>query len=154
VQIAVLRPTRVHDAGRPVPVGAPKHRALLAALALHGRRAVAADTLIDLLWGERAPAAAGATLQTYVAHLRRALEPERAARATPSVLVTAGQGYRLALPDDAVDVDRFTTLVERTHRELATPEVPPRPPDGLGADRLAALRDDLDTALRLWAGTP
>jgi len=137
-----------------VPVGAPKHRALLAALALHGRRPVAADTLIDLLWGERAPAAAGATLQTYVAHLRRALEPERAARAAPSVLVTAGQGYRLALPDDAVDVDLFTTLVERTHRELATPDVPPRPPDRFGADRLAALRDDLDTALRLWAGTP
>jgi hypothetical protein len=58
--------TAVRD-GSPVALGAPKQRSLLAALALHGGRAVPPDTLVDLLWGDDAPPAAGALLQTYVA---------------------------------------------------------------------------------------
>ncbi|WP_203928420.1 BTAD domain-containing putative transcriptional regulator, partial [Virgisporangium ochraceum] len=138
MQVAVLGPARVTRAGRPVPLGAPKHRALLAALALHAGRPVSADTLIGLMWGDGAPPAAGASLQTYVAHLRRALEPDRAARAEASVLVTTSLGYRLTAP---VDVTRFAELVEGAHRGLDS-----APPE--------ALRADLDTALELWGGTP
>jgi DNA-binding SARP family transcriptional activator len=75
---------------------------------LHAGRPVTADALIDLLWGDDAPAAAAATLRTYVAHLRRALEPDRA---EARVLVTTPQGYRLEVPPGSVDADRFTAIV-------------------------------------------
>ncbi|GIE95503.1 BTAD domain-containing putative transcriptional regulator [Paractinoplanes rishiriensis] len=148
MQVEVLGPSRVTRAGRPVPLGAPKHRALLAALALAGPRATSADALIDLLWGAAPPPAAGAALQTYVAHLRRALEPDRAARAAPTVLLTTPQGYRLALPSDA---ELFTAAVERAHTALVPAS---GPPDDVDPSRLAALRADLDAALALWTGEP
>src|SRR5688572_23928571 len=67
VQVAVLGPVAAERDGAPVALGAPKQRSLLAALALHAGRPVPADALVDLLWGDDAPAAAGASLQTYVA---------------------------------------------------------------------------------------
>ncbi|MBM2614114.1 AAA family ATPase [Actinoplanes sp. LDG1-06] len=147
MQVAVLGPTRVTRAGELVTLGAPKHRALLAALALHGQREARAETLIGLLWGDNAPPAAAAALQTYVAHLRRALEPGRPARAPATVLLTTGQGYRLTIPGDA---EQFTRLIEQSHRSLGTAE----PPDERATTELRQMREMLDRALALWAGTP
>lgn len=69
--------------------------ALLAALALHLGHVVRTDALVDLLWGDRPPASVTGTLQAYVAGLRRVLEPDRAPRSAPTVLVTSGAGYVL-----------------------------------------------------------
>ncbi|GAA0799247.1 hypothetical protein GCM10009524_14450 [Spirilliplanes yamanashiensis] len=129
--------------GAPVDLGAPKQRALLAALALHAGRPVTAGALIDLMWGDDAPPAAAASLQTYVAGLRRALEPGRPARAAATVLVTTPHGYRLDLPPDALDAHRFTAAVERVHRAVT-----PAPP----AAGVGGLLRDLDAALALWTG--
>jgi hypothetical protein len=41
------------------------------------------------------------SLQTYVAGLRRALEPGRAARTPATIVVTSTLGYSLKLADDA-----------------------------------------------------
>ena len=61
----------VHD-GMQVPLGSRKQRALLAILLLRANEVVAADALIDELWGERPPPSAGHTLQVYVSRLRSA----------------------------------------------------------------------------------
>ena len=87
---------------------------------MHRGRPVAPDTLVDLLWGEDPPAAVSATLQGYVARLRRALEPDRPPRAPSEVLVTQQAGYALVLPDDALDAARFEATVSEAHGRLGS----------------------------------
>lgn len=128
-----------------VDLGTRKQRALLAALVLCRDRPTTPDTLADLVWGDDPPPSVAATLQGYVARLRRALEPGRAPREAPSVLVTTEGGYRLVLPADAVDADRFATGVSRVHARVVAGEAPDAPDTLLG---------DLDAALALWRGTP
>ncbi len=136
--------------GRPVDLRGTKPRALVAALALSGGRPVAVDTLIDLLWGDDQPAGVTTTLHAYVSGLRKALEPERAARAPASILVTAAPGYALRIPDDALDVVRFGRLVDGTHRSLSGPLLGQAHDQGT----LTAATERLDEALSLWRGTP
>ena len=73
IEFRILGPLEVVENGRPVIVGAPKVRALLAVLLLHRGEVVSTDRLIDALWGERAPATAAKTVQVYVSNLRKAL---------------------------------------------------------------------------------
>ena len=65
--------------GIPLPLGGPRQRAVLADLALHAGQTVATAQLIDDLWGERPPASAAHTLETYVSRLRHALSTSGAA---------------------------------------------------------------------------
>lgn len=58
-------------------------RALLAVLVLEAGRVVPAGRIVDLLWGDDPPPKAVPALHTKVAHLRRALEPDRALAALP-----------------------------------------------------------------------
>jgi predicted ATPase/DNA-binding SARP family transcriptional activator len=117
--------------GRPLPLGAPKQRALLATLLLDGGRVVPRDRLVDALWGDHPPKAAVRSLQVYVHGLRQALGAER--------IETHGPGYRLRLEPGELDLERFQRLVERGGQALA---------DGRAADAA----DDLRRALDLWAG--
>ena len=86
--------------GSRIDLGTRKQRALLAALAMRRGQPVGQDALVDLLWGDAPPTAVTATLQGYVARLRRALEPDRPPRAPSEVLVTQQTGYALNLPED------------------------------------------------------
>ncbi|MER6800239.1 AfsR/SARP family transcriptional regulator, partial [Amycolatopsis mediterranei] len=65
------------------------------------------------------PARAVGALRTFVAALRRALEPERPPRTPPRVIVTEGPGYALRLPRENVDVLRFEDTLARTRRSPA-----------------------------------
>lgn len=115
VRICVLGPVRawVHGepAGRseatgefkPVDLGGPKQRAVLARLVLAHGQVVSVDRLIEDLWEGEPPPKALAALQAYISHLRRVLEPDRQRRAAAQVIVSAAPGYCLRLPDDAVD---------------------------------------------------
>ena len=148
MEVGVLGPTQVRRSARPedaalVSLGTPKQRALLAGLALHRGRPVSADALVDLLWGEDPPAAVSGTLQSYVAGLRRALEPDRAPRAPATVLVTVGTGYALQVPAEGFDAAVFEQVVSTQHARLR-PDLP--------ADELADLVGALDDALALWRG--
>ena len=87
-QFRILGPFEVLDGQRRVELGRPEQRLLLAVLLVHANRVVALDRLIEQLWGEQPPAQATASLQAYIANLRRALEPGRRARTPPRVLVT------------------------------------------------------------------
>ena len=153
MRVGVLGAVQAQIGDAAVDLGTRKQRALVAALALHHGRPVSVDTIVDLLWGDEPPATVAGTLQAYVAGLRRALEPDRPARAPSTVLVTVAPGYALRVADDDLDAARFDRLVTRTHRRLGQVSTL-HTTRGLTADELHSVVADLDAALALWRGTP
>ena len=117
----------------PLPLGAPKQRALLALLLLHANTVVTRDRLVDTLWGDDPPRSAVSSLQVYVHGLRKVLGPDRIER--------HGTGYRLRLDPGELDLARFDRLVERAAAALA-------------AGRAGEATEDLGRALALWVGAP
>ena len=138
MEVRILGPLEVRLQGSPVPLGARMERALLTILVLEAGRVVPADRLTDLLWDGEPPPKAAAALHTKVAHLRRALQPDRTPRTDASVIVTAAPGYRLAREHLELDADRFETLVAEATGLL-------------GRDDAAVVRL-VDEALALWRG--
>ena len=118
----------------------------------HGRP-VSVDALVDMLWPDGAPPGVSGTLQAYVAGLRRSLEPDRAARAPSTVLVTVAPGYALRVAEDALDAARFDRAVSRAHRRIGQ-LAGLHAPSGLSTEELTAVVAELDEALALWRGTP
>ena len=139
VRLHVLGSLEAYGAhGTRLDLGGPRQRAVLAVLAIAHGRVVATDRIIDDLWrGEPSPKAMG-SLQAYVSHLRRALEPDRPARTPARVLVSASPGYALHLPEEAVDAWDFERLVRKA---LAVRDTDP-----------ATAAAGLDRALALWRG--
>ncbi|GAA2914783.1 hypothetical protein GCM10020221_08080 [Streptomyces thioluteus] len=121
-------------------LGPRRHRALLALLALRPGRVVPTGLLIEELWGDAPPRRPVATLQTYVCHLRRALD-SATGRKNPSLLSYRAPGYVLRLFPEQVDAHRFEDLVRSGCRLLDGQDAP-------GA------RDALTEALSLWHGDP
>jgi DNA-binding SARP family transcriptional activator len=112
----VLGPLEVHRGERTLTakeLGGPKQRQILEILLLQLGTPVSKDRLVELLWGNRPPAAALQNLESYVSVLRRGLQPG-AGRSGP--LRTANGGY--VMDESAVDLDvhRFELLVERARR--------------------------------------
>jgi DNA-binding SARP family transcriptional activator len=137
VRFGILGPVRVVRDGAPVGVGGPKQRALLTLFLSRPNQVLATDWLADALWDGRPPAGAGVTLRTYVAGLRRALEPGRGRRAPGELLRGHPGGYELRIDPGAVDATRFTRLTE------AAAAAGPGPAERLYAEALA-----------LWHGEP
>jgi peptide/nickel transport system substrate-binding protein len=131
VEFLVLGPVEVRIGDRAVPVGGPKQRALLALLLLRRNEVVPRDQLIDALWGERAPASAQRSLDTYISRLRALLGGDRIERHSP--------GYRLRVEPGELDLERFEALLEEGRAAAA------------GGDAERA-RDRLLQALGLWRG--
>ncbi|MFI7072923.1 AfsR/SARP family transcriptional regulator [Micromonospora sediminicola] len=135
VGFGVLGPvTAWDDAGGPVDLKGPRHRAVLARLVVARGRVVPVDHLVDDLWDDPPPGAVSA-VRTFVAALRRGLEPRRAPREPARLLVTEGPGYALRAAPDAVDAWRFEDTVN------AAADALPR-----------ATLDRLDEALSWWRG--
>ncbi|HWM11804.1 MAG TPA: BTAD domain-containing putative transcriptional regulator [Solirubrobacteraceae bacterium] len=131
MELRVLGPLEASEEATPLPLGGPKPRALLARLALEANRTVAAQRLIDDLWGDTVPESAPKMIQIYVSQLRKVL-PE-------GVLLTRPPGYVVEVPPEAVDVTRFRELHHEGRAALAAGDA------GTAADRLRA-------ALALWRG--
>ncbi|MGX1912579.1 AfsR/SARP family transcriptional regulator [Streptomyces phaeochromogenes] len=111
VVFGVLGPTvAAVDGGGPLALKGPRHRAVLARLIVARRRVVPVARLVEDLWADPPPGAVGA-VQTFVAALRRVLEPERPPRAPARLLVTDGPGYALRTEPDTVDAWRFETAL-------------------------------------------
>ena len=98
---------RSRRSGCAVPLGGPRQRAVLALLLLEANRVVSMDRLAEDIWGGHPPEGWATTLQTYVFHLRRALEPDRARGVAGDVLVTRGRGYLLRVNREHLDAARF-----------------------------------------------
>nr|WP_240528494.1 BTAD domain-containing putative transcriptional regulator [Streptomyces humi] len=104
--------------GAPLPLGAPRHREVLGRLLVARGRVVPVGRLVADLWEGEPPAAAVGAVRTFVAALRRALEPARPARRPSRLLVTEGPGYALRAGRDTVDAWRFE---DTTARAAAAP---------------------------------
>ncbi|MEW1839896.1 BTAD domain-containing putative transcriptional regulator [Nonomuraea angiospora] len=127
--------------GNRLDLGTRKQRAVLARLALEPGRVVPLDRLIEELWAGEAPAKATATLQAYVSHLRRVLEPDRKPRTPPRVLLTREPGYVLDVTPAQTDVGRFAAWAADGARLVRQ-------------GRHAEGARTLDRALALWRGEP
>ncbi len=108
VELRVLGPVEGVVGGRLVDLGPPKQRALLALLASRMGRPVAVDVLLEELWAGAPPRAAMTSLRSYMANLRRVLEPHRAPRAPAAVLRTRAPGYLLDSSGVDLDAHRFS----------------------------------------------
>ncbi len=127
--------------GESLDLGSRKQRAVLALLALEPGRIVSLDRLIDEVWADEAPSSATGALQAYISHLRRVLEPHRAPRTPPTVLLTREPGYLLALAPRQVDLSCFTSWAEEGRRALAE-------------RRYGPALEALDRALGMWRDEP
>lgn len=107
LRFQVLGPVRAWRGDRPLNLGPPQQRAMLAVLLLHAGRPVSVPQLVDALWGQRPPPRAVGTLRTYVSRLRALLEPERKPRQHAHLLVSSGGGYALRVPGEALDSGGF-----------------------------------------------
>ncbi|MDX2937141.1 AfsR/SARP family transcriptional regulator [Streptomyces ipomoeae] len=134
LEFRLLGPVEAWHAGRPVRLGGPKPRALLAVLLLRAGQVVPADALVDVIWGDDPPDTARALVQTYVSALRRAL-PDEAAEA----IETRPPGYLMRPGVGRVDLAEFERLTAQGRQAAAVG-------DHDGAARL------LRAALELWRG--
>ena len=87
---------------------------LIATLAIAAGRIVSNDHLIEVMWGDEAPASAVNTLQSYVSRLRHLLGHE--------VIELADHGYLLNVDVDQVDALRFEQLIRAATADDCSPE--------------------------------
>jgi DNA-binding SARP family transcriptional activator/Tfp pilus assembly protein PilF/DNA-binding XRE family transcriptional regulator len=131
VRIDVLGPLNVGTGAGPVDIGPSMPRSLLALLALQPNQLVTREEIVDVLWGEHPPKSSLNLVYTYVARLRRALDP-----AQP--ITAAHGGYLLKVDENGLDSLRFDDLVTRARRISAED---PRTAEALFAE-----------AVQLWRG--
>ncbi|WP_163505863.1 AfsR/SARP family transcriptional regulator [Fodinicola acaciae] len=129
VELRVLGAFDVVVDGRPVAVrGGPA--VVLAALVAAPNRLVSTTALAGYVWPDQPELQVPGNVQTLVSRLRRAIGG--------ASVETVGNGYRLAVPEEAVDLWRFRRLV-REASEATDP---------------LAEATALDAALELWRGGP
>jgi hypothetical protein len=116
MEIRILGPLEVVAEGDPVELPSGKARLLLAALVVHANQVVSTDRLFEFLWHGQPPDSAVGTLQTYVSHLRRSLEPDRMPRQRNRLVISREPGYLLAVDRDQIDAGRFERLVGQASR--------------------------------------
>lgn len=137
MEFRILGPLEVVDGDAVVPLPSGKAKLLLAALLVDAGRLVSTDRLFEVLWGDQPPETAANTLQTYVNHLRNALEPDRTRRQPSRFLVMKPPGYVLAAEPEQIDAGRFERLAADGRRRMHEPH-----------EAAATLRQ----ALALWRG--
>jgi len=130
LEFRILGPLEAVDDGRPIQLGGPRQRAVLAILLLSANRVVSIDRLADDLYGEAVPATAVAQVQRQISDLRKLLG---------AVIETRPPGYLVRVERDGLDLERF----ERSAGEGAAALE-----RGAYDDAAARLRQ----ALELWRG--
>src|SRR4051794_31461815 len=119
MEFRILGPLEVLEEGRPVSLGGPKQRSLLALLLLNANVVVPSEQLLEELWRDNQPASGMTALQVRVSQLRRALEHEGGDAQGGSLLVTRAPGYVLRVERGQLDVHRFEDLVAAGNDALA-----------------------------------
>jgi len=136
VEFRILGPVEVVQDGRPVDLGGPLEKAILARLLLDAGRVVSLDRLIEDLWEGEPPGSANVSVRVRVSRLRKALSAAGAA----SSISTRPPGYEMDLGEsDFSDVGRFHALHASGRADLQR------------GDNAAAMRA-IEAALSLWRG--
>jgi predicted ATPase/DNA-binding SARP family transcriptional activator len=107
LRIQVLGPVQATLGESALELGPPKQRAILALLALRAGQHVLLDEVVEALWAGRTPDRAVNLVHTYVARLRQVLEPSAPRRRRVNVIASVPGGYRLAVPNDDLDLHVF-----------------------------------------------
>jgi DNA-binding SARP family transcriptional activator/Tfp pilus assembly protein PilF len=106
---------------------------------MRANRVISRGELVDAVWGQDPPASAEGGIYTYVAGLRRVIEPNRSLRGPGRVLVSSGAGYVLHLVPGQPDAVAFEQDLGRA-RQLRK------------AGDAAGAVSALNSALSLWRG--
>ena len=106
VQVRLLGPVDVSEAGASRRVAGLRPKAVLAVLGLAAGQTVSTDRLVEVVWGDRPPATGLNTLQRHVSYLRSVL----GGRGT---IVARPPGYALALGGRATMVPRPPRTLRR-----------------------------------------
>jgi DNA-binding SARP family transcriptional activator len=137
LEFGVLGPLQMIAGGGPMPLGAPKQRAVLAMLVLNRNRPVSVDSLINAVWDQLPVPAARASIHSYVSRLRGLIGA--AGLGANHVLASAPPGYQLSVDDANCDLGRFIT--EKTAGVHAA-----------AAGRFEQASNHLSAALAEWRG--
>jgi DNA-binding SARP family transcriptional activator len=129
MEFRILGPLEVVEQGRSIPLGGMRQRALLTVFLLRANTVVAADRLLEEVWGDDPPASGLRSVQVYVSQLRKLLGD--------GAIETRSPGYMLVADDGELDLRCFEALLAEA-----------RALDAVGA--AAKLRE----ALALWRGPP
>ena len=129
--IRVLGPVDLATPDGGTSFGGRLPQMLIATLAIAAGRIVSNDHLIQVMWGDEAPASAVNTLQSYVSRLRHLLGQE--------AIELADHGYLLNADVDQVDALRFEQLIRAAIADDCSPQ------------EARSLSHD---ALQLWRGVP
>ena len=127
--IAVLGPLSIDGVAT---VLGRRDRVVLTALAVRPGHVLSAERLADVLWADHRPPSWAKVVQGCVVRLRKVLGPES--------IETSASGYRLAIPLEQIDAQRFERAIQRARTLLHTSQE---------ADRAAFVLAD---ALSLWRG--
>jgi DNA-binding SARP family transcriptional activator len=136
MRFRLLGPLEIRAGEDWLGIGAPKWRAVLAALLINAGQIVPADVLINEVWPDTPPAKAGNLISIYVLRLRRLVGDTDS-----TLLVTRAPGYLLRLAPGDTDAQVFESLVREGRRAYAAGD----------PERAAA---QLAEALALWHGSP
>jgi len=139
LRVGVLGPVAAWYDDRELPVGQPRQQAVLGILAMRANRVISRGELVDAVWGQDPPVSAEGGIYTYVAGLRRVIEPNRSLRGPGRVLVSSGAGYVLHLVPGQPDAVAFEQDLGRS-RQLRKAGDP------------AAAVNALNSALSRWRG--
>jgi DNA-binding SARP family transcriptional activator len=134
VRFRILGPLEIWTGQDWSGIGAPKWRALLAALLLNPGQVVSTERLIAELWDDDPPDRAANLVSVYVLRLRRMMGDPRG-----GMLARRAPGYQLRLDPGDLDAAEFEVLLAQGRQALAGGDSP----------RAAAL---LAEALALWQG--
>ncbi len=133
----LLGPLQVSADGKPLPLGTPKQRAVLALLVMSRNRPVSGDALVTAAWEQFPPPEPKASLHSYISNLRKLIAGTGAdGRA---VLASAAPGYRLAVDAAHCDIGRFIAAKNAGVQAAA-------------AGQFEQASSDLSTALAQWRG--
>ena len=148
LRVGVLGPVTIWREGHELGAGQPRQLAVLGVLASRANRVVSRGELVDAVWGEEPPATAENGIYTYVAGLRRVLEPDghergsaRPRRGPGLVLVSSDGGYLLRLAPGCLDAGRFQECLDRARGLRAAADT-------------AGAACAVNEALSLWRGQP
>ncbi|MFQ6393978.1 ATP-binding protein [Nocardia sp. KC 131] len=139
LRLQVLGPLRVWQGETELSAGPRQQAYLLGLLLAREGRPTGADELIDLIWGEDAPASALNVLHKYIGAIRRILQPELPPREPGKFLLKQASGYVCTIGPDILDLTRFRQLTTRARSERAI-------------GNAAAVLDHLLDAVAMWSG--
>ena len=133
VMFHVLGPLEVVAGGRRLRVGGTVPSRILTMLLLSPGQMLPVPRLVQAVWDEDPPATAAHQVRKAIGDLRQRI-PDG-----PALILTDGPGYRLDVPPDRLDLNLFTSRLQRAR-------------EALDAQRTAEAAEQLRAALGLWRG--